>query len=959
MKKSLLLSAWLFFAIPQVYSQNTNFSTIQNLLGGGFTNHSPHPFDTLSASYTEVIPKIPDSLGTYLVRLLNIDNNIMQSNADGSVKRNLDGTLDLHWPAVLENSLTMCKQYHWIPRIVWGLNPPDPLVTFQGLPSGHLYGPNNWNIYNEYTNDMLKHVIEEWGFKEIEVEVGNEPTGLGHAATAWWMPDITFPPPSDTIMWQASLEPYSNLYKNIANTIKSYRDQHPAITIRVGGPASNFGTFLPSAFPWLQNFVSNMLAQNIPLDFASFHCYHKTRNQGTTVLNGINSLKSIIANAGSNAFVCQSEWGFSGGSGTDAAMNFDPVAGAFALDVIYTLEKANVKNDLFLSLVNDNDSSASLYYTHNPTIDSPNYWTASHAGIALQQLSRISKGIRHICDAGSSPDLRCFASETAPGKIDIMVWAFNWETAPSHSIWLPDSIAGIKDVILKVYGLNKVFISQPILQKSIMINGKPDSTSTLTVSISPDSTLSLSGLNLKKGDYALISIMMPHGLNISATAPLILCKDSTTTITVSATGGTAPYIGTGSFIVSAGTYIYTVKDSNGDSATTSLTINEPPALNASASSGVILCQGGSTTIIVSASGGTSPFTGTGNFPASAGTYSYRVTDINGCAATALVIVPDGAGTLPAQPANIIGATADATGLCGGGNFNYSISQVANATSYRWIPPRGCTISGANSDSSSIIVNAPTNFTPGILSVSAQNACGASLATTKSLIARPTAPTSIAGPISVNKGQRALFYSVVAMAGLKYIWTVPFGCKIVYGQNTSSIKVTWGFKSGIVTVKSVNNCGNSAAASLSVSVIGGLTIATRNDSSSQTQMMNTSKSAIQSAIKNRQLSSSNSHQKEIPFFNNQLSISGAISISDDVHEIKIYPNPVKNVLNIHGLNDSGSTTLCIINVYGQLIKQLITNGSSYYSCNVQSLSSGAYFLKIITAKKTVMLKFIKG
>ncbi len=62
----------------------------------------------------------------------------------------------------------------------------------------------------------------------------------------------------------------------------------------------------------------------------------------------------------------------------------------------------------------------------------------------------------------------------------------------------------------------------------------------------------------------------------SSVAGTISCAGGTTTVTVSATGGTAPYTGTGEFTVGAGTYTYTVTDVNGCSGTTTVTVTEPP-----------------------------------------------------------------------------------------------------------------------------------------------------------------------------------------------------------------------------------------------------------------------------------------------------------------------------------------------------------------------------------------------
>src|SRR5205814_2658559 len=51
-------------------------------------------------------------------------------------------------------------------------------------------------------------------------------------------------------------------------------------------------------------------------------------------------------------------------------------------------------------------------------------------------------------------------------------------------------------------------------------------------------------------------------------------------------------------------------------------------LAASSSASAILCHGGNSTVTVSATGGATPYSGTGTFTRSAGTYTYTVTDAN-------------------------------------------------------------------------------------------------------------------------------------------------------------------------------------------------------------------------------------------------------------------------------------------------------------------------------------------
>jgi hypothetical protein len=84
--------------------------------------------------------------------------------------------------------------------------------------------------------------------------------------------------------------------------------------------------------------------------------------------------------------------------------------------------------------------------------------------------------------------------------------------------------------------------------------------------------------------------------------------------------------------IPAGLYMVMVTDGTGATASAGTMVTQPPALSATAtSSGHILCPATTSTITVVASGGTAPYSGTGGFTVPAGTYSYPVTDANGCA----------------------------------------------------------------------------------------------------------------------------------------------------------------------------------------------------------------------------------------------------------------------------------------------------------------------------------------
>ncbi|MES2371400.1 MAG: right-handed parallel beta-helix repeat-containing protein [Bacteroidota bacterium] len=154
-----------------------------------------------------------------------------------------------------------------------------------------------------------------------------------------------------------------------------------------------------------------------------------------------------------------------------------------------------------------------------------------------------------------------------------------------------------------------------------------------------------------------VAVSEPVALTAHFTFTPILCNGGLSTQNVTITGGTAPYgmfnQGGGAFVIGAsegvtygGTegntyaanYVYTVTDANGCQYVFEASITQPAALVVALSATPITCNGNSV-VTVSATGGKAPYTGTGTFTVNAGTYSYTVTDANGCSSTSS-ITPD-------------------------------------------------------------------------------------------------------------------------------------------------------------------------------------------------------------------------------------------------------------------------------------------------------------------------------
>lgn len=134
-------------------------------------------------------------------------------------------------------------------------------------------------------------------------------------------------------------------------------------------------------------------------------------------------------------------------------------------------------------------------------------------------------------------------------------------------------------------------------------------------------------------------IEIPEPLVASYTAEQILCNGDIVNVTISAGGGVAPYLGEAVYNLPAGSYDYVVSDLIGCESHVVFDLVEPDQLQVTASHGTVLCGYGATWLEVEATGGTAPYTGTGNFTVSASTQNIVVVDANGCTSETTVSIP--------------------------------------------------------------------------------------------------------------------------------------------------------------------------------------------------------------------------------------------------------------------------------------------------------------------------------
>jgi len=197
----------------------------------------------------------------------------------------------------------------------------------------------------------------------------------------------------------------------------------------------------------------------------------------------------------------------------------------------------------------------------------------------------------------------------------------------------------------------------------------------------------------------------PSAVNIATTVNQIVCYGTTATVTLITSGGTGSLIIAGDDTTNlvAGTYTYIVTDSNGCADTAQAIVNSgPPAFILTANPSIIECYGETASVILNTSGGTAPFSFSGDDTTNlvAGIYTYVVTDSNSCTDTAQAIVAPGPAvftlTAIANQINCFGGTGSVSLNLTGGKGAVIISGdnttnlVAGTYNYTATDSMGCT-----------------------------------------------------------------------------------------------------------------------------------------------------------------------------------------------------------------------------------------------------------------------------
>ncbi|MDP2385741.1 MAG: HYR domain-containing protein [Bacteroidota bacterium] len=222
-----------------------------------------------------------------------------------------------------------------------------------------------------------------------------------------------------------------------------------------------------------------------------------------------------------------------------------------------------------------------------------------------------------------------------------------------------------------------------------------------------------------------ITISEPTVLSSASSATPILCNGGNAVVTVTGSGGTSPYNGTGNFTVTAGgPYSYSITDDNGCISATIITVTEPDSLSVSITSvtNPITCGGTDGTIDITVDGGTLNYNFLWSnadisedlFNVAAGTYNCLITDANGCSTSINANLSDPSGptvTLDLAIDSVCKTTTAPFILTGespsGGSFSGSgvigntfdpmtVNIGFNVISYSFTSINGCTANAIDS-----------------------------------------------------------------------------------------------------------------------------------------------------------------------------------------------------------------------------------------------------------------------
>jgi len=281
------------------------------------------------------------------------------------------------------------------------------------------------------------------------------------------------------------------------------------------------------------------------------------------------------------------------------------------------------------------------------------------------------------------------------------------------------------------------------------------------------------------------------------------------------------------------------------------------------------------------------------FPANFASGTVCMTPISACGQVGTVRCKSVYSSLPAMPSGISGSL---TGACNTMLQYTTPAGLANTSQYQWTL-NGSVVAGETYNTANIQFASGGDVCVRGINSACPVSNNAGAARCISVSARPMNPGSISGPAAVCPGG-TYQYSVPAVAGLTYEWTIPSGCSIT-SSSGNSIAVLWSRNSGgIINVTASNECEKSNTSVLSITT-------------------------------------------------NACRI--AANTVDFLNAVSVYPNPAQDQLTVaYSSLNSETCTIRLLDMTGRHVMEqhnLVNEGSNQFKVSLSDLSKGIYLLQL--------------
>ncbi|MCX6296820.1 MAG: T9SS type A sorting domain-containing protein [Bacteroidetes bacterium] len=397
----------------------------------------------------------------------------------------------------------------------------------------------------------------------------------------------------------------------------------------------------------------------------------------------------------------------------------------------------------------------------------------------------------------------------------------------------------------------------------------------------------------------------------------------------------------------------------------------------------ILCNGGASTITISAIGGTGLYTGTGTFSQLAGTTNYIVTDANGCSANTDVTVT--------EPSAIIPSSSFTTILCSGGTSTVTLSatggtgalagtgiftQTAGTTNYVVTDANGCSV---NTD---VIITEPSAIIPsstytailcngGTSTVTVTATGGTGTLTGTGIFTQP-AGTVVYTVTDANSCTATTSPVITEPAVIATTQTVNLcsGQTVTIGTNTYSTPGTY-----TDIMPAFNTCDSTVTTTVTTTTIDVSTVSaglliTANSLTGTFQWLDCNLGSAPIATEtNQSYTAAGSGDFAVQITDNGcVDTSACVNINATginnnsfQNNLSVSPNPTNGVFNITINNANYSELLIsIFDLQGKEVfssTDLNVNGNYNKQINLEDLSKGVYYIKFNGGSQIKIQKLI--